>query len=474
MNHWLSRRHPRYVRSLAYMLQASEYDIRNFWLWHERVRDFTRVENRKQLVLTPKASILLASGWIAVAAAVAAALYALVFLVSPWNYIIALVLLVEAPLFALCGTVLITLVLRFFQIPIEILRTTRTRRNLARHPGVKIAIAGSYGKTSMREILRTVLSAGKIVASPPGSHNTPLAVSSFVDSLKGDEDVLIFELGEYYPGDVWKLSDMVQPDIGIITGVNEAHLEKFGSLETTAKTIFELSEWLGDKPLYVNGENEAARKHAPKHAVLFGREGTGEWRAEYPHTDLSGTRFRLSRKELHLDVASKLMGLHMVGPLSVAADIAFKLGLTPDQLRVGLASTEPFEHRLQLRSSEGGITTLDDSYNGNPDGVKAVIEFLSSLQGRRIYVTPGLVEMGKRNEVVHKEIGRELARAGIEKTVLIRNSVTRHIEEGLKEAGYKGEIVWFDDGLTAYKALPSMTVAGDIVLLQNDWPDQYF
>jgi UDP-N-acetylmuramoyl-tripeptide--D-alanyl-D-alanine ligase len=121
-----------------------------------------------------------------------------------------------------------------------------------------------------------------------------------------------------------------------------------------------------------------------------------------------------------------------------------------------------------------GVITLDDSYNGNPDGVQAMIEFLASLQNhRRFYVTPGLVEMGKRTKEVHRQIGRNLAKAKIEKVVLIKNSVTAYIEEGLAEEKYEGEILWFDDALTAFAALPHLTVTGDVVLLQNDWPDQY-
>jgi UDP-N-acetylmuramoyl-tripeptide--D-alanyl-D-alanine ligase len=129
---------------------------------------------------------------------------------------------------------------------------------------------------------------------------------------------------------------------------------------------------------------------------------------------------------------------------------------------------------LEPKTDASGIVTLDDSYNGNPDGVRAVIDFLASLKGhRRFYVTPGLVEMGPRKEEVHHEIGRELAAAGIEKIILIKNSATPYIEEALKEKNYRGEIMWFDNALAAFAALPLMTVKGDVVLLQNDWPDQY-
>jgi UDP-N-acetylmuramoyl-tripeptide--D-alanyl-D-alanine ligase len=148
--------------------------------------------------------------------------------------------------------------------------------------------------------------------------------------------------------------------------------------------------------------------------------------------------------------------------------------LATSQIEAGLQKTKPFDHRMEKKVDASGVITLDDSYNGNPDGVAAVIQFLTSLKDhRRFYVTPGLGEMGPRTKAVHEQIGKELAEAGIEKVILIKNSVTPHIAAGLAANDYKGEIIWFNDALAAFVALPLMTVRGDVVLLQNDWPDQY-
>jgi len=128
---------------------------------------------------------------------------------------------------------------------------------------------------------------------------------------------------------------------------------------------------------------------------------------------------------------------------------------------------------LEPRTDNQGVVILDDSYNGNPTGALATIDFLASLAGRRFYVTPGLVEMGDRTKEVHEMIGRRLAQSGIEKIVLVNNSVTHHIEDGFKKENGTGEIIWFDNALSAFISLPLLTVKGDIVLLQNDWADQY-
>lgn len=385
-------------------------------------------------------------------------------------------MLLLSPVILAYGIIIPLIFIKFLiQRPLEYLIIEKARKTLKKHPALKIAVAGSFGKTTMREILKTVLSSGKKVAAPGENYNTLLGISNFVKDLKGDEEVLIFELGEYYKGDIEEMCQLVRPDVGIITGVNEAHLEKFKRIEATVQTIFELADWLGEKPLYVNGENILAKKRALKNNIIYGKEGVEELRVENMHTDVRGTTFTLNDGKDLYEFNSKLLGLHQVGPLVAAIHIARTLGMSIDNTKRGIASTRPFDHRLEPKTDGSGVTTIDDSYNGNPDGVKAVIEFLSSLTGhRRFYVTPGLVEMGHETHKVHREIGRQLGGSGIEKIILVKNSVTPYIGEGLKEVGYGGEVLWFEDGLSALHALPYLTVAGDVVLLQNDWPDQYY
>lgn len=471
---YLSRYHPRYPRALVYMLQASEYNIRDYFAWYRKTKDFLHVERRRQLVKTPKARILLASAWIMVFKFLGIAILVLWYGALPSKYILSFLAAFGAPYFLAYGMIIPLLAIKLIQSPIEHSMVAEARRRLRAHRAVKIAIAGSFGKTTMREILKTVLSGGKKTAAPLESHNTPLGISRFVRTLTGAEEVLIFELGEYYPGDIRTLCRLVQPDIGVITGINEAHLQKFKTFERAAKTIYELADWIGGRAMYVNGENTLAQEYARPGHILYSRERAGDWRIENPKTGLAGTSFSLVKNGARLEMSSRLLGLHHVGPLAAAAAIAFRLGLSPEQIQSGIAKTTAFPHRLQATTDRAGVVTIDDSYNGNPDGVAAGIAFLASLRDhRRWYVTPGLVEMSVRTEAVHRTIGKRLADARIEKIVLIKNSVTSHIEKGLMEAGYRGEVIWFDDALAAFAALPHLTVPGDVVLLQNDWPDQY-
>lgn len=469
----LSRYSFRYPRALVYMLQAVEYNIGDYLVWYQRTKNFTHVEQRKQLVKTPKAVLLLTIAWVIIGLFYSLALYFL--FNADFGYILFALILFAAPYLLAYGLAFLLLIITIFvQRPVGYYIVKQAQKRLKTHKGIKIAIAGSFGKTSMREILKTVLSKGKKVAAPPHSYNTPLSISQFIQSLEGDEEIVIFELGEYYPGDVRKLCQLVQPQIGIITGVNEAHLTKFKNLRQTTSTIFELSDWLGKKPLYINGENQLARNKALINHIFYSRNGTGEWKVENIHTDLTGVSFTLVKKNLKFQFKSKLIGLHQIGPLIAAIDIAYRLGMPLEQIQKGVANTKPFHHRLAPTTDENDIVTIDDSYNGNPDGVKVAIEFLGSLKNhKRFYVTPGLVEMGSRAKTVHEEIGKQLAQAKIENVILIKNSVTEYIERGLKKSNYEGKILWFDDALSTYAALPHLTIKGDVVLLQNDWPDQY-
>lgn len=468
MHAYLSRYTPRYLRSITYMLQASEYHIGEYLAWFHRTQDFLHVEKRKQLVWTGKARAVFTL--LALLAAVVAGLMVYTAFTLPF---VALLTFLLYPYLVAYGAAVVVLALSVVQIPLERRAMKSAKEKLHAHPGKKIAIAGSYGKTTMREVLRAVLSAGKRVAAPGGSINTPLGVSTFVSKLTGDEEVLIFECGEYYPGDVRMLAEMLAPDIGVITGVNEAHLEKFKTVDRAADTIFELKDFFAGRAVYINGENKIARARAKVVDITYTAEGAGAVRVLSAKTGLTGTDLTLSIGSETVAVHSGLLGLHQVGPIAAAADIALSLGLGVSDIKKGIESTHAFEHRMAPRV-ENGITYIDDSYNGNPDGVRVLLAFLSGLGGTRVwYVTPGLVEMGAQSKDVHREIGAGLVSAKVHAVVLIKNSVTPHIEAGLKEAGFTGQIYWFDDALVAYRSLPQLTLPGDTVVLQNDWPDQY-
>jgi len=471
---FFSRYRPLYLRSLVYMLQANIYDVKPYIAWVNRTRDFRYVMVRKNLVMTTKAKLLLVWAYLL---AITLTIVSVVFVMSIgtlWiRLLVALVLIMEVPIMVAYGLIVpLVIGTELIQKPREKKIIAAARKKLAAHNAIKIAIVGSFGKTTMKEILLATLSEGKNVAATPGNMNTPLGISRFVDSLDGSEEVLIFELGEYYPGDIRDLCHLVQPDMGVIMGINEAHLERFKTIDRTIGTIYELADYLGDKPLWVNGESELAAQNIRSGNVAYTRKGVGKLKVQHAKTGLTGTDFQIVGGGTKLRLHSDLLGLHNVGPLAAGVAIADHLKLTAKQIETGIAGTRPFDHRMQPTEA-GGIWTIDDSYNGNPDGARVAIEFLKDLKNhRRIYVTPGLVEVGPAKEAVHTQIGLELSKS-VDVVVLVKNSATPFIAEGLKAGEYKGDVLWYEDGLSCLNALPQITKPGDVVLLQNDWADNY-
>ncbi len=503
------------------MLQQSEYRPQDYLSWFHRTRNFKQVARVRKLDMTAAAKGFLLFVWLEIALAWLIIVVLLYFAISQkliiWWSLSVIIICLLAPYLLAYSLALAAIIARIAILtPQERVRDARTSKRLADHPAFKIAIAGSFGKTTMKEMLVTVLSTAKAVAATPGNLNTPAGISRFVENLKSDEEILIFELGEYFPGDITKLSRLVQPDIGVITGINEAHLSKFRSLDATVSTIYELGDWLQNqtnqalnpdgteseisKPsfspvasdslprarsgvkgqmtnvsLYVNGDSSLAAERAKQYkATVYSSKGVGDWSVGKVSTGLEGTNFEMKHGKETLHIKSQLLGVHQVGPLAAVAILAKDLGLSQDDIEKGLAATKPFEHRMEPSTDGSGVVTIDDAYNGNPDGARVAINFLASLKGhKRFYVTPGITETAHRAKIVHETIGRLLAEAGIEVVVLIETSVMEYIKTGLKEGDFKGQLLTYADEISALLALPKLTKAGDVVLLQNDWPDSF-
>jgi UDP-N-acetylmuramoyl-tripeptide--D-alanyl-D-alanine ligase len=345
---------------------------------------------------------------------------------------------------------------------------------MSAHRGTVIAIAGSYGKTTTRNILSTVL-AGKLqVATPIKNHNTPLAIAKFIMSLTGKEEVVVIECGEYYPGEVTEIASMVQPDLGIITGVNEAHLSRFGTLEKTTGTVFELADYLKGKPVYVNLDDVRVASFASPEHIGYSNKGVAGVACKVTQSTLTGLQFSLSKESRSSDFSTPCIGEHLVGTIALAVQLARGLGLSDEAIDGQLKILKNAPHRFELHPLANGTMILDDSYNGNPDGVRAMLKFLATITDRRIiYITPGLVELGEANLLLHQQIGDDLAKSNIAHIVLIDTTATAIIRDRLIEQSYRGLVTVSPSMPVTLDKLDTLTLPGDLVVIQNDWGDQY-
>lgn len=466
-----------YPQALLYMLQNTDYRLKDYLSWYHRTSDFRTVMKRRALERTQKIKLLSIGLWtiwgfVNILAAVFVFL-AITTAMSLWG-LLALGSLLALP-FVLAYGIVVPLYIgrRLIQKPREKKMIASARAVFEKHTGTRIAIVGSYGKTTAKEVIATVLSEGLRVAATPGNMNTAIGISRFAMKLKGNEDVLVVEFGEEKVGDVALLSGLTRPTMGVITGINEAHLSSFRSLTQTTKTILELTEYLDDSAVvYINQENTLAARHTKKHHVGYSREGLAGWKISQTTTTLEGTHFTARNGDKVVRAHTKLIGLHTIGITTVAIAIADSLGMSVKQIEAGIAKITPFEHRMEPRRI-AGAWVIDDTYNGNIDGVMAGLALLrASNAKRRIYVTPGLVEQGTRTSIVHTHIGT-LAGKSADVVVLMKNSVTHYIEKGLEQAGFKGKLIVIDDPLEFYTNLEHFVAAGDVVLMQNDWTDNY-
>lgn len=348
-----------------------------------------------------------------------------------------------------------------------------------------IAITGSYGKTTMKQTLASLLSGASNVVATKESHNTPVAIArSVLNDITNETDIFIVEMGAYGRGDIAELCSITPPDISILTGINEAHLERFGSLENTIQAKFEIVTAAPGASVILNADDETVRENykdfTGDRSVQFYSRRNHE-ASDYTvydqrfHEDGTGVSFRLKRDEEALGyVKVSHLGEYIIGNVVAGLCVADVLDISAEKIVKNTHRITPAEHRLQpIQRSRENILVIDDSYNGNPAGAHAAIDVLEKFITRRtVYVTPGLVEMGNRSEAVHKEIGEHLA-AVVDVVVLVETSVTDWIKKGLEKAAFAGELHTFSSPQEMHAGISNLLHTGDVLLFQNDWPENY-
>ncbi len=461
---------PNAAYRFVYMLQQVEYDPGKLLSWVATFPDLQNVIHRGKLVLTTKARALLVVSYFVYTATIGLGIY----LVTQDKLILGALLMLVANdivLFFLLSLALVgKVVLQVKRAPMM----KSAEDKLINHPGKRIAILGSYGKTSMKEILATVLSEKFKVAMTPGNKNVPISHARWaLSDLEGDEDMLIIEYGEGEPGDIKKLAALSHPAIAVLTGVAPNHLDHYKTLDALETDFLSIEDYVSGADLHINSDAKSVIGKLNQKASLYSNSTVSGWKVSDMQADITGTKFVMKKGTIGLKLHSKLIGEHNVGPLALACSMAYGFGMTKDEIERAVGKTEPFEHRMQARQIHGAWL-IDDTYNGNLEGFKAGLKLLSSLDAKRkIYVTPGLVDQGEETEEVHMLIGEAIAKSNPDRVVLMQNSNTEFMQKGMKNADYKGELTIESDPLGFYTNIEHYVAAGDVVLMQNDLPDAY-
>lgn len=355
------------------------------------------------------------------------------------------------------------------------------RKLKARTDVIKIGITGSYGKTSTKYALGTILSEKYNTLITPHSYNTPMGVTRVIrEQLQLEHEVFVAEMGARYVGDIEELCELVQPSIGLLTSVDKQHLETFGNFEQIANTKFELIASLPEEgAAFFNNDNAICqelyqRKVIVQDKFLYGTMSidTCDMYAVDIGVSTDGSHFTLVSKDGHsIGCRTRLLGEHNILNIVGCAAVAHYMGLSMEQIASGIRKIEPVEHRLQL--IQGSVTVIDDAFNANPAGAKAAMDVLKLFHGRRIVVTPGLIELGHEEEALNEEFGRIMAKSA-DIAILVGKKRAEIIAKGLKAEGFSDDAIVIVKNLdAATEILKHLTQAGDIVLFENDLPDNY-
>jgi UDP-N-acetylmuramoyl-tripeptide--D-alanyl-D-alanine ligase len=301
--------------------------------------------------------------------------------------------------------------------------TSAAQAARAQFRGVVVGVAGSNGKTTVKEMLAAILARAGPCLATRGNLNNHLGVPMTLLRLEDSHRSAVIEMGANRRGDVEALVQLARPSIGLITNAGAEHLEGFGSLEGAARAEGEMVAGLpADGTAIINADDAFATLwHAMSAApaVTFGLQHAADFRAEDLHWEAHAegfrARFRLVSPQGATPVTLELAGRHNVLNALAAAAAAVSAGATLEQVAAGLAAMRPVKGRLQLHRTRHGAWLIDDSYNANPSSVRAGLLVLGELPGRRWLVLGDMAELGSFAAASHREIG-ELARAlGVER-----------------------------------------------------------
>jgi len=345
-----------------------------------------------------------------------------------------------------------------------------------------IGITGSFGKTSTKFIVGTILGERFKVLNTPESYNTPMGLSKVINNEMTEEhQVFIAELGARNIGDIKEVSELVKPKIGLITSIGPSHIETFKNIDNIMKTKYELIEELPTDGIAIfNYDNEYLKKLADKtfkEKILYGLEDIQNLNLYAEDIEVSerGSTFTIKDKEGNsIRCTTKLLGKHNIYNILGGVAVGKSLGLSFEEIKKGIEKIEPIPHRLNIINPGTGIIIIDDAFNSNPIGAKAALEVLSQFkEGRKIIVTPGMVELGAMEVEANKEFGINIGKV-CDYAILVGENRTKPIYDGIMESNYNKDNIFIVNTLDeATEHIQKLARPKDVVLFENDLPDNY-
>ena len=335
-----------------------------------------------------------------------------------------------------------------------------------------VAITGSNGKTTTREMTAAVVSTRYCTLTPRGNFNNEIGLPLTLLTLAAEHRLAVLELGMNHPGEIRRLGDICSPDIGMITNIGPAHLEGVGSIEGVARAKAELLDTIRpDGTVVLNADDARVAVLADRtghRVVTFGRAENARIRGVDVRTEADGTRFTLLLPGASAPVRLNVPGTFMVSNALAAAATGHLLGLTIEQITSGLEAFHPVKGRLNIVSLGRGIRVIDDTYNANPESMAAAFGTLASLRGdRRAFVVAGdMLELGEQTSQLHRWIGEKAAAAKVDRLYLF-GPHAGDVAAGAVSRGMDGSRILTGDKQRILDDLTARLGSGDWVLVKG-------
>lgn len=344
-----------------------------------------------------------------------------------------------------------------------------------------IGITGSYGKTSSKNIIYDILNVKYNAFVTPKNYNTPygliLSINQYLDKF---EDYFIAEMGAFKRGEIKETCDLMHPTYGVLTTIGKAHLESFGSQENIQKGKFELIESLPQNGFGIlNGDDPYQVNYALKNTCPIYWTGIQNQNVDAYATNIEITRdgskflVKFKDEETFYPFQTRLLGKHNIYNILAGVLLGRKLGMSVEDLQRGVNRIKPVEHRLELKRV-GNLNLIDDAYNSNPVGAKMAVEVLGMMDGEKVIVTPGMIELGEKQYEENYQFGSAIA-GKADYVILVGKEQTKPIMDGLLESHFpQDKIFVLNDVKEAFPLIHQWKTEKEMyVLLENDLPDLF-
>lgn len=339
--------------------------------------------------------------------------------------------------------------------------------NRALYRGPLVAITGSSGKTSVKNMACAVLSRRGRTLATEGNYNNEIGVPLTLLRLEPGVEFAVVEMGAAALGDIAWLCELGRPTVSVLLNAMPAHLEGFGSVADVARAKGEIFDGLGAGDVAViNADQPWAddwrRRAAPAAVMDFSLDGNAAVHLlEQQSLGIEGSRFRVATPAGEMRASLALPGEHNIANALAATAIGLACGLTLDEIAAGLAEVRPVAGRLSAQRNAAGALIIDDCYNANPGSVRAAIDTLAAAPGQRTLLLGAMRELGPDSERLHAEVGAYARARGIDNFW--------GVGEELRAAAnaYGSAARWYPDCASAQRDLQGAFTAGDVVLVKG-------